>query len=261
MKYGIIAVLLFFFVPSNAADGQPVICIGQRLDYEIRAEIKVPILNWVLNPLVGGKVGSGFISITRTQTQDGPVEYHAVADGGAEKVGMVSMFERAESWFGPDLLARRYIRYSTNKSGQKVYRFQYDREKNLVHSTTSGEGGYKTEFLGPPNVNDPMTGFFYICQQDLRVGEVIFLNTHTDSTLEQAKIVVLAEETEVIRGVEEKLLRLEISSRANIFQHQDKFTLWVLRERNIPYKVEANVPVIGLNVVKVEIKLKEDSLF
>lgn len=258
MRICLATILIFFFLPPDILAQEPVIPTGMTLEYEITADIKVPLLGWVLNPLVGGKVGSGFIKITCEQDAAGQATYHVVAEGGSERV---QIFEQAGSWFNRDVLAKKYTRLSTSKGRKKKYSFQYDRKKNQIDCTTEWDGWLETEFFAPPDVNDPLTGFFYLCQKDLKPGEVVFLNTHTDSTLEQAKIVVAAKETEMIGGKIRNLLRLEISSKVNIFQHQDKITIWVLRERNIPYRVKAKVPIVGLKVVEVEIKLQEDSLF
>jgi len=225
-------------VVTNQAFG-----VGERLEFSVGYGII--------------KAGTGVMEVPEIVRFNGKRCYHIVSTAKSNKFFSVffKVDDKVESYMDVhQLYSHGFDKHLREGKFKADVSMVFDQENHLAMYNNSQD-----TFSVPPNVQDVLSAFYFLRTQDLKVGQSIFVDNHTDRKNYPLEVKVLRKErVKVPAGTFDCVVVEPILKASGIFKHKGSLTVWLTDDEiKMPVLMKSKVVIGSISTELISYKLGE----
>jgi hypothetical protein len=203
------------------------------------------------------KAGTAVMEIPEIAKLNGKKCYHIVSSAQSNKFFSVffKVDDRVESFMDVfQLYSHRFDKHLREGTFKADISMVFDQENHLAIYNNSQD-----TFSVPAYVQDVLSAFYFVRTQDLKVGQSIFVDNHTDKKNYPLEVKVLRKEkVKVPAGTFDCLVVEPILKASGIFQQKGSLTVWLTDDEiKMPVLMKSKVVIGSISTQLTNYKLGE----
>jgi hypothetical protein len=200
------------------------------------------------------KAGTGILAVVDTSRVGTRRCYHLLSEAFSSETFSVffKVVDRVESYMDVERLHslrfEKHLREGDFKADREV---DFDQE---AHTATYDNGKV---YDIPPNARDALAALYYVRSLPLKVGESVYVDSHTNEKNYPLEVKVLRRETVTVdAGTFDCIVTEPILRVTGIFKHRGTLTVWLTDdEHRIPVLMKSKIAIGSVSAVLKEVTL------